>query len=69
MAGSPEQNRRCCASSKHQKHPCSDCLQCQFCSDPRCAVCRGETPRAAKLSMAEQIALYERLNAEDRDES
>ncbi len=29
----------------------------------------GETPRAAKLSMAEQIALYERLNAEDRDES
>ncbi len=30
-----------------KKHPCPDCLECQWCADARCTLCRrGEkTPR------------------------
>jgi hypothetical protein len=46
-----------------KKHPCPDCRFCQWCSDVRCAAClRRSPPRREKLSMAEQIALYERVN-------
>jgi hypothetical protein len=49
-----------------KKHPCKDCSFCQFCSEARCASCRHLPPTAPKLSIAEQIALYERLNGPDR---
>ena len=46
------------------KHPCPDCTFCQWCGDDRCALCLGLRPAAGrKLSMAEQIALYEAVNA------
>ena len=47
-----------------KKYPCPDCKFCQWCSDDRCRICRAEAGRARKLSSAEQIALYDRLNAE-----
>ncbi len=51
-----------------KKHPCPDCKQCQGCSEARCHLCRGQGAgeaerRFAGLSMAEQIALYEAVNA------
>jgi hypothetical protein len=46
-----------------KKKRCPDCHYCQGCSQDRCRLCRS-TKKASpkKLSMAEQIALYERLN-------
>jgi len=49
-----------------KKHPCPDCTFCQWCSDDRCRICRAKTGCARKLSSAEQIELYERLNAEKK---
>ncbi|HJV34737.1 hypothetical protein [Geomonas sp.] len=46
-----------------KKHPCPDCKFCQWCSDDRCRICRGEKKCTRKLSTAEQIELYERLNS------
>ena len=46
-----------------KKHPCPDCTFCQWCSDDRCRICRCQKGCARKLSSAEQIELYERLNA------
>jgi len=49
--------------SNPQKHPCPDCQACQWCSEERCRLClRSATPCRKKLSMAEQIALYEQRN-------
>ncbi len=48
-----------------KKHPCPDCRMCQWCSDTRCHVCRGQGPPEEHLSLTEQIELYERLNKED----
>jgi hypothetical protein len=46
-----------------KKHPCPDCRQCQWCSDERCRLClRSSSGFRKKLSMAEQIALFEELN-------
>ncbi|MEW6185756.1 MAG: hypothetical protein AB1585_08470 [Thermodesulfobacteriota bacterium] len=46
-----------------KKHRCPDCFFCQGCSQDRCRLCRTQKkPVARKLSMAEQIALYERIN-------
>jgi hypothetical protein len=51
-----------------KKHPCPDCHFCQGCSDARCHACRGDknrqcqTRQCRKLSLREQIALYERVN-------
>ncbi len=48
---------------EHKKHPCPDCRMCQWCSDDRCRIClKAGTGCRKKLSMAEQIALYESLN-------
>ena len=48
-----------------KKHPCPDCHVCQFCSDDRCRLClRSDHGCRKKLSMAEQIALYEKINQE-----
>ncbi|WP_282000171.1 hypothetical protein [Geotalea uraniireducens] len=45
-----------------KKHPCPDCRHCQWCGDDRCALCLRPAAARRKLSMAEQIALYEALN-------
>jgi hypothetical protein len=46
-----------------KKHPCKDCKFCQWCSDDRCQLCLGcGCKRKKKLSMEEQIALYESIN-------
>lgn len=47
-----------------KKHPCPDCRFCQWCSDDRCRLCLNrETCCRRKLSLAEQVELYDRLNA------
>jgi hypothetical protein len=46
-----------------KKHPCPDCRHCQWCSDDRCRLCLRSGRCRKKLSMAEQIALFEELNA------
>lgn len=52
-----------------KKHPCPDCHACQWCSDDRCRLClRSASCCKKKLSMAEQIALYESLNRKDEKE-
>ena len=53
MAGNEAGNKKC---------PCPDCTFCQWCSDDRCRMCKGEKSCGKKLSSAEQIELYERLN-------
>jgi hypothetical protein len=46
-----------------KKHPCPDCRQCQWCSDERCGLClRSPGGCRKKLSMSEQITLFEQLN-------
>ena len=51
-----------------KKHPCPDCSWCQWCSDDRCRLCRNRDGcRRRKLSLAEQIALYEALNRSGGD--
>jgi hypothetical protein len=50
-----------------KKHPCPDCRMCQWCSDDRCRLCLATgTGCRKKLSMAEQIALYEQINQKDQ---
>ena len=50
--------------SPQKKHPCPDCVYCQWCSDDRCRMCLGqECTKRKKLSMQEQIELYEKLNS------
>ena len=51
-------SRKCCG----KKHPCKDCEVCQWCSDSRCDVCRGERSRFSGMSVEEQIAIYDRIN-------
>jgi hypothetical protein len=49
-----------------KKYPCPDCHQCQWCGDDRCRLCRQAAPGCRKkLSLAEQIALYEQLNGHE----
>ena len=45
-----------------KKHPCPDCSYCQWCSDDRCRLCLNTGCCRRKLSMAEQIELYNSLN-------
>ena len=53
-------------TDKEKKHPCPDCTYCQWCSDDRCRMClRHSGTCRKKLSMQEQIELYERLNKKD----
>ena len=47
-----------------KKFPCPDCTFCQWCSDDRCRMCRGEKRCGKKLSIAEQLELYECINRE-----
>jgi hypothetical protein len=51
-----------------KKHPCPDCCFCQFCAATRCLTCMSEGNRAKatackKLSLREQILLYDKVNA------
>ena len=47
------------------KHPCPDCRCCQWCSDDRCRLClRTGSGEQRRLSIREQIELYERNNEE-----
>jgi len=50
-----------------KKRPCADCKFCQWCSDDRCRICRGEKGCGKKLSISEQIALYEKINQKEAD--
>jgi hypothetical protein len=58
----------CGKDPSSKKHPCPDCHFCQSCSDARCHACRSEKYRPCrkqhcrKLSLREQIALYEQFN-------
>ena len=53
-----------------KKHPCPDCRMCQWCSDDRCRMClRSGTGCKKKLSIFEQIALFERLNAQEKEKT
>gem|GEM_PF-1639576 len=52
-----------------KKHPCLDCFSCQWCSDKRCHICLSQTCcRRSKLSISEQIAMFETLNRTKIDE-
>jgi hypothetical protein len=51
-----------------KKHPCPDCQHCQWCTDTRCSMClRTSGSCRRKMSMAEQIALYEKINREHNE--
>jgi len=47
---------------EEKKHPCPDCRFCQWCGDDRCSLCLRGGKRGKKLSLAEQIELYEKVN-------
>jgi hypothetical protein len=47
---------------EEKKHPCPDCRFCQWCGDDRCSLCLRQRGKGRKLSMEEQIALYEAVN-------
>jgi hypothetical protein len=54
-------------TTDNKKHPCPDCFHCQWCSDERCRLCLSSGKNhKKKLSVAEQIALFEKLNKIDR---
>jgi hypothetical protein len=57
-------NHRPCSSKRKQ---CPDCHYCQDCSQDRCRLCKKpKKPAPQKLSVAEQIALFERINRKKR---
>ena len=53
-----------------KKHTCPDCFSCQWCSDERCRLCLGQAccRRRRKLSVSEQIELYESLKPVKTDD-
>lgn len=55
------------ADEPAKKHPCPDCSYCQWCSDDRCRLCLNRKSCCRKLSLAEQIQLYESLNSGEAD--
>jgi hypothetical protein len=63
---------KCEGHREGKKHPCPDCHFCQFCAETRCLTCtnernRGKAAVCRKLSLQEQIQLYERVNATDAE--
>ena len=55
-------------SRPQKKHPCPDCTFCQWCGDDRCSLCLRKTDcRSKKLSMEQQIALFDELNRKNAD--
>ena len=54
---------------EHKKHPCPDCGFCQWCGDDRCGLClKRAQAKGRKLSLLEQIALYEAVNSGEQGE-
>ncbi len=49
----------------NKKNPCPDCAFCQLCSESRCNVCKNNRKNIKKLSLGEQIELYNRINRLD----
>jgi len=49
-----------------KKYPCKACRFCQFCPETRCRVCRGKCTAGKKMSIREQIELFDRLNAGEK---
>jgi MinD superfamily P-loop ATPase len=47
---------------ERKKYPCEDCRSCQLCCESRCALCRRNTQKGNRLSIEEQIALYNSRN-------
>ncbi len=47
-----------------KRHPCPDCQCCLHCQEARCRLCRKSKCESTgrKLSMAEQIQLFELTN-------
>jgi hypothetical protein len=57
-------------NAPEKKHPCPDCRRCLWCAEERCRLCLRSTGNCRKkLSMAEQIALFERLNGSNSPDS
>jgi hypothetical protein len=62
----------CPRDGVHKKHQCADCHFCQGCSESRCQTCRDSAAQqsgssnasSGKLSVREQILLYEAINRE-----
>ncbi|MDD2851184.1 MAG: hypothetical protein PHY09_04690 [Desulfuromonadaceae bacterium] len=50
-----------------KKHPCPDCIYCQWCADDRCKVCLSQSAMCCrrKRSIAEQIAAYDTINSSE----
>ena len=50
-----------------KKNACPDCSFCQLCSDARCNCCRSAKTAGScsKMSLSEQIRLYDEINAND----
>ncbi len=50
-----------------KKNVCPDCHFCQLCSDARCNCCRSAKTKGScpKMSLSEQIRLYDEINAND----
>lgn len=53
--------------SQNKKYPCPDCRFCQFCAETRCINCRRPPRTTPKLSIEEQIKLYEEINRKCAD--
>jgi hypothetical protein len=52
-----------------KKHSCPDCAFCQWCGDDRCRLCLDRKPACRrKLSLREQIALYEAVNRGEKSD-
>lgn len=58
----------CKSGFSAKKYPCPDCFHCQACSESRCQSCKGGKNRKdggklKKLSLREQIRLFDEINA------
>ena len=51
-----------------RKHDCPDCEYCQLCSDTRCNPCRSGQKAAPKMTMAEQIDRFEKVNRLEKND-
>jgi len=52
-----------------KKHPCPDCVYCQRCSNDRCSLCLNHKGSCRKLSLTEQIELYDALNSSEKSQT
>lgn len=58
------------AEQPDKKHQCPDCSFCQWCGDERCRLCLAQGGACLKkLSIAEQIQMYEKVNRKTDSET